>query len=271
MWLAYISRDPSAFRAQLMGNADSHGRFGNFLHPWNAIKAELLERYLTAYGLGAHSAGHAGPIALKSLVLVCYVLAIVVCLSVPGIRKRPGTKLVLTMLGVVFLVQCFFNQKLAWYLVHIIPLYTLVLAIAFVALWQRARMHRLFSVVLAGVFIALVAVQIGGSLYLAKTNTYRNQYRPLLAFLNGLPPKQSIYGTAAIDFGLDHRGRLCDDVTLGYYNHRRPDYVVMDPIYEDSLEGLKYHDPAAYNSAENKLKGARKIYDHDDFQVYAIQ
>lgn len=271
MWLAYIARDPSAFQAQITGNADRQERFGNFLHPWHAIKAEIVERYLTAYGLGAHSAGHTGPIALKSLVLVCYVLAIVICLSVPSIRKRPGTKIAPAMLGIVFLIQCFFNQKLSWYLANIIPLYTLVLAIAFVALWQRGRIPRPFSVVIAGIFFALLMVQIGGSLYLAKTNTYRSQYSPLLAFLNELPPKQSIYGSAAIEFGLAHRERLCDDVSLGYYNHRQPDYVVMDPIYEDSLEGLKYHDRAAYNSAEKKLEGARKIYDHDDFQVYAVE
>ncbi len=271
VWLVYISRDPSAFRAQLMGNADRQERFGNFLHPWHAIKAEIFERYLTSYGLGPHAAGHTGPIALKSLVLVCYVLAIVICLSVPSIRGRSGTKAALSMLAVVFLLQCFFNQKLSWYLANIIPLYTLIVAIAFVALWQRWQTSRPFSGALSGVFLALLTLQIGGSLFLTKTNTYRSQYLPLLAFLNGLPPKQSIFGTAAIDFGLHHRERLCDDVTLGYYNHRQPDYVVMDPIYKESLEGLKYHHPAAYTSAEKKLEGAHEIYDHDDFQVYAVE
>lgn len=271
IWLIYISQDPSAFRAQLAGNADQQGRFGNFVHPLLALKAELFQRYLTAYGLGPHSAGHTGPIALKALVLVCYVLGIVVCLSVPSVRKRQGTKLMLTMLGIVFIIQCFFNQKLSWYLAHIIPLYTVVVAIMFVALWQRGRILPPFSVMLTGLFLLLLAVQVGGALYLAKTNTYRSQYTPLLAFLNQLPPQQSIYGSAAIEFGLHHRDRLRDDVTLGYYDHRHPDYVVMDPIYEDTLEGLKYHDRSAYDSVEKKLADARKIYDHADFQVYAIR
>lgn len=270
-WLSYIARDPAAFWMQITANADRQGRFGNFLHPWHAVKAEIVDRYLTAYGLGPHTAGHTGPIALKALILVCYVLAIATCLGVPSIRKRPGTKLILTMLGVVFFIQCFFNQKLSWYLAHIIPLYTLVLAIAFVGLWQRRKLLRPASVVLAGVFLAILTVQVGGSLYLVKINTYQHQYRPLVTFLNKLPADQSIYGSAAIEFGLNHSDRLRDDVTLGYYSDRRPDYVVMDPIYEDSLEGLKYHDPTAYRSAEAWLAKAHKIYDRDDFQVYAAR
>lgn len=90
MWLIYIAQDPSAFRAQLTGNADEHGRFGNFLHPWMAIKAEIMERYFITYGLGPHEVGHTGPIFLKAFVLVCYVAAILPCLLVPSIRKRPG-------------------------------------------------------------------------------------------------------------------------------------------------------------------------------------
>lgn len=270
-WLVYISKDASAFQAQLAGNADRQGRFGNFIHPWHAIKAEITDRYLTAYGLGAHSAGHTGPIELKAVVLICYVLAIAICLAVPAIRRRQGTKLALGMLCTVFIIQCFFNQKLSWYLAHIIPLYTLVLAIAFAALWQRRRFLQPLSIMLSCVFVALLAVQVGGSLYLAKTNTYRSEYSPLLAFLNELPPNQSIYGTAAIEFGLQNRDRLCDDVTLGYYNHREPAYVVMDPIYEESLEGLKYHDRAAYDAAEKKLAAGHKIYDREGFQVYALR
>jgi hypothetical protein len=268
IWLLYIGQDPSAFLAQIAGNTDRQGRFGNILHPWNAIKTEILGRYWTAYGLGPHAPGHTGPIALKSLVLVCYALAIATCLSVGSIRRRPGTKLILAMTGLVFFIQCFFNQKLSWYLAHIIPLYTVLLSIAFVALWQRRSFWR---VIAAGVFAALLCVQLGASFYLASEDTYQRQYRPLLAFLNQLPADQSIYGTAAIEFGLSHRERLCDDVSLGYYNHRQPSYIVMDPIYRESLEGLSYNDAPAYESAERKLKAARKVYDKDEFQVYAAK
>jgi 4-amino-4-deoxy-L-arabinose transferase-like glycosyltransferase len=268
IWLVYIGQDPSAFLAQIAGNADRQGRFGNFLHPWNAIKTEILGRYLTAYGLGPHSAGHTGPIVLKALVLVCYGLAIATCLSVASIRRRPGTKLTLAITGLVFFIQCFFNQKLSWYLAHIVPLYTVLLSIVFVALWQRRSFWRVIG---AAIFAALLCVQVGGLLYLAKTNTYEHQYRPLLAFLNQLPPDQSIYGTAAIEFGLSHPERLCDDVSLGYYNRRQPSYIVMDPIYQDSLEGLSYNDAPAYESAERKLKAAHRVYDKGEFQVYATK
>lgn len=268
MWLVYIGKDPSAFHAQLTDNADERGRFGNFLHPLMAIKAEIVDRYATAYGLGAHGAGHNGPIMLKSFVLACYVAAILICLFVPSIRARAGTKLALTMLGIIFAIQCFFNQKLSWYLAHIVPLYTLVLAIALVATWQRRRFMRAGASV---VILALLGVQVGGTLYLAKTNTYATQYMPLLAFLNHLPPQQSIYGSAAIEFGLRHRERLLDDVSLGYYTHREPNYVVMDPIYANALLGLKYHHPVVYNAGQAKLKSAHKVYDQDGFQVYALQ
>ncbi len=268
MWLVYIAKDPSAFHAQLTDNADERGRFGNFLHPLMAIKAEIVDRYATAYGLGPHGAGHTGPILLKFFVLACYVAAILICLLVPSIRVRAGTKLVLTMLGSVFVIQCFFNQKLSWYLAHIVPLYTLVLAVALVAIWRRGRFLRAGATV---ILLALLGVQVGGSLYLAKTNTYRKQYAPLVAFLNQLPAHQSIYGSAAIEFGLRHRERLLDDVSLGYYTHREPSYVVMDPIYANALLGLKYHHPVIYEAGQAKLKSARKVYDQDGFQVYALQ
>ena len=45
----------------------------------------------------------------------------------------------------------------------------------------------------------------------------------------------------------------------------------MDPIYEDSLEGLSYNDAPAYASAERKLKAARTVYDKGEFQVYAAK
>jgi len=93
----------------------------------------------------------------------------------------------------------------------------------------------------------------------------------MLAFLNQLPAQQSIYGSAAIEFGLQDRERLLDDVTSGYYTHRQPDCVVVDSIYEEALEGLKYDDPIAFRADEAKLKSARKIYDRDDFQVYALR
>jgi hypothetical protein len=70
---------------------------------------------------------------------------------------------------------------------------------------------------------------------------------------------------------LQDRARLLDDVTLGYYTHRQPNYVVMDSIYEEALEGLKYNDPTAYKADQAKLKSARKVYDQDGFHVYALQ
>ncbi len=266
IWLVYISKDPAAFRAQLTGNTDPHSRFGNFLHPLLALKAELFNRYFTAYGLGSHSAGHTGLIVLKLFILICYALAVVTCLGVPSIRRRTGVGLVLIMTGLVFLIQCFFNQKLSWYLVHIVPLYILLLATAFVALWQKSRWGKF---VLTTIFLALLGVQVGGSLYLFMINPYRYDYLPLLTFLNRLPLNQSINGSAAILFGLHRPDRLRDDATFGYYDHHQPAYIVMDPLYEEALEGLRYNDPPAYRFAEKQLKATRKLYDKNEFQVYA--
>ena len=81
-----------------------------------AIKAEIMDRYLVTYGLDPMRLVNAGPIFLKAFVLVSYVAAILICLTTPNIRRCLGTKLVLAMLGIVFAIQSFFNQKLSWYL-----------------------------------------------------------------------------------------------------------------------------------------------------------
>jgi len=81
-----------------------------------AIKAEIMDRYLVTYGLGPMRLVNAGPIFLKAFVLVSYVAAILICLTTPNIRRCLGTKLVLAMLGIVFAIQCLFNQNLSWYL-----------------------------------------------------------------------------------------------------------------------------------------------------------
>ncbi len=266
-WGFYIAKDIASFRAQMETNANQ-GRFAFLFHPWRAIHSELVDRYLVAYGLGAHSEGHHGLIILKVIVLVAYLAAIITCLWYRPIRKTTGITTLLSMAGLTFFVQCFFNQKLTWYLVHIIPIYTTLVAASLILMSEQRRYLRYISM---AIVCLLVAVQVGGSLYTFKTNTYRSQYVPLIAFLNKLPTNQSIYGTAAIQFGLNCRRCLRDDVALGYYDRKTPRFIVSDEIFKDAFDGLKKNDPAAYKAAHSVLLNSHEIYHTPSFQVYAVQ
>ncbi len=85
---AYILQDPQAFQDQI--TADSGHRLGVFA-PLTAIRREIELRYLTAYGLLGHSAGHSlGLVRLKALTLVAYLVGLVGCLATREIRSRPG-------------------------------------------------------------------------------------------------------------------------------------------------------------------------------------
>ena len=96
LWLVYILQAPSDFRAQFAANANYMGRLSAVTAPWMGVVQEVTRRYGIGFGLGPHSAGSAGPIWLKSMALAAYVLAVIVCLIAPKLRRSFPVKVLLT-------------------------------------------------------------------------------------------------------------------------------------------------------------------------------
>lgn len=269
-WGAYILQAPSDFMAQFTANASTGGRMSGLTSPLSAIKNEITLRYLTAFGLGSHTAGSSGPIWLKSLVLLAYVVALAGCLSVRSIRTHKGYRALLVLTGIFFLVLTFFDgQKLSFYLVHIVPLYTALLAVWIYWCYSKRFVP---AWLLALAVCALLAIQTGGILYRMKLNSYGRSFMPAITYLKAQSkPNSMVMGSAVLGFGMGYE-RVIDDVRFGFNTGKRPDFLVINDVYEDTIS----HYRAGGEGAElaqhvNRMleQEYRLVYDEHFYRIYA--
>lgn len=269
-WGAYILQSPSDFVAQFTANASTGGRMSGLTSPLDAIKNEITLRYLKAYGLGLHSPGSSGPVWVKSFVLLAYVVALAGCLSVRAIRSHRGYRALLVLTGIFFVVLTFFDgQKLSFYLVHIVPLYTALLA-AFVYWCYSARFVPRWALALC--VSGLLAIQLGGILYRMKVNAYGKSYVPAVNFLKANSTADTrVMGSAVLGFEYGY-DRVIDDVRFGFNTGKRPDFLVVNDVYQEGVS----HYRAGGEGAElqrhvNNLLGQEYelVYDKNFYQIYA--
>jgi hypothetical protein len=266
-WGAYISEDPQNFISQFKGNATTGGRASVLTHPWLGLKWEITRRYATSYGLGAHSAGHRGPIVLKSLVLVAYVVALAGAIFVRRLRAERHVRVLLVLIAIYFVALSIVDgQKLYYYLVHIVPLYTAVLAVWLLWCWRQRAVPRWLLALSVG---ALLVVQAGGLLYRMKVNTMQQGYGPAVAFLREhTTPQTTIMASGDIGFGLGFDRNLLDDTRLGYYTGIRPDVIVVEEIYGENFKGWRESEPALADHVARTLAEYDLVRDQGGYQIY---
>jgi 4-amino-4-deoxy-L-arabinose transferase-like glycosyltransferase len=266
-WGAYISQDPTNFLTQFKGNATTGGRASALTHPWLGLKWEITRRYATAYGLGAHSTGHTGPIVLKSLVLVAYACALAGVLFVRRLRGEAHVRVLLWLILIYFVALSIVDgQKLYYYLVHIVPLYTAVLAVWLCWCWRERPLPRLL---LVACIAALVVVQAGGLVYRMKVNTMQQGYAPAVAYLREhTTPQTSIMASGDLGFGLGFDRNLLDDTRLGYYTGIHPDVIVVEEIYSENFKGWRTSEPALADYVTRTLAQYELVFDRGGYQIY---
>lgn len=269
-WGAYILDAPADFVAQFTANASTGGRMSGLTSPLSAIKNEITLRYLTAFGLGGHSVGSAGPIWVKSFILLAYVVALAGCLSVRRIRTHEGARALLILTGIFFVVLTFFDgQKLSFYLVHIVPLYTALVAV-FLHWCYSTRFVPAALVALA--VCGFLSIQLGGVLYRMKLNPYAKSYLPAVDFLKSHTDENSlVMGSAVLGFGLGYE-RVIDDVRFGFKTGRKPDFFVINDTYEETIRYYRSGGEGAELAAHmNRLLGQEYelVYDRNFYQIYA--
>jgi 4-amino-4-deoxy-L-arabinose transferase-like glycosyltransferase len=267
-WGAYILRAPSLFLSQFKANASMAGRMNGLTSPLEAFKNEITLRYLTAFGMRQHSIGHAGPIRLKIFILLAYLIAIIGSLSVASLRRNRGYRALLILLAMYFLILTLFDgQKLSFYLIHIIPLYTAILAIWIHWCWTSRIVPR--WLVALGLF-SLISLQVGGIVYRAILNPYSTSYIPAMNVLKQQANKTSvIMGSAVVGFELGF-DNLVDDVRLGFYSGRRPDFIVIGETYESALTDYRTDHPEIYGYVEKLLSEQYdEIYNRNLYRIYA--
>jgi 4-amino-4-deoxy-L-arabinose transferase-like glycosyltransferase len=264
-WAWYILQDLHDFKIQLSGN--SSNRVG-LLHPWQTLMNELEFRYIRPYGLGPHAPGHGSAlIRLKSIALLGYAAGVIGCLAIPGIRKHPGYRVLILLSGIHFLFFTFYEgMKFNYYLVHLAPFYLCLLAVFVSYCWSvRPALRPLLA---CGVAL-MIGVGAGGALMRIRINEMRNSYDPAVAFLKQTASKDDVvFATCSFGFGYGFSPSLVDDDSFGYFSKRQARFIVMEEIYDDSMNLYRALHPKIYAHIMELMPGYHLVYDRADYRIY---
>lgn len=265
----YILQDPSAFQAQFIDNVKMGGRMSGFSAPWVGFVNEFTQRYPHGFGLGARSAGHSGPVYLKSLILIGYAAGILGAIFTRRLRQDKGVRALLVMTAIYFVIMSVIDgQKETFYLVHIVPFYLALLAVWVHWCWTNSSVPA--PAIVLGL-CGLLTLQAGGIIYRAKKNTYQNLYVPAITFLkHNTDQRTFIAGSSALGFGLNFPDNLVDDPRFGYTSGKKPDILVFGEENVQSLEQARLNQPELYQYITRLLATEyRQIYENPSFKIYA--
>lgn len=262
----WIMQDFPAFKDQFIDNAMASGRMKGFSSPFDVITKEFTVRYPRAFGLLENTAGHSGPIYLKSLMLVGFVLGIFGVLFTSELRKKFKALLILT--AIYFFTMAFLDgQKLAVYLIYIVPFYLALFGIWFCHLWEKGWIPRpLLALGLTG----FLFIGIGGIALRCRQNTYGNFYAPAINYINqNAVANDLVMGGPEARFALkDFRNHVADGA-FGYHTGKRPKYIIYDPGTEDSWKDSKTHFPEFYEYLPKLLQEEYTIaYENTAYKIY---
>lgn len=264
----WVIEDPAAFKDQFIDNAMMGGRMSGMSSPMGNVMREFTDRYPHAFGLGATSSGHSGPIYLKSLILIGYAAGILGVLLIKELRSNRNYRAILIVTGIYFLIMSLLDgQKQTTYLIHIIPFYVIFIAVLLGHFWQK----RLFpKFVLIGAALAVVAVPLGGMALKIKQNTRGNFYNPMITYLKENSGESDVVmGGADLAFGLGFDFNLISDGRFAYYTGKRPRYIVSDSAVESSWAASKVHFPEFYEYFPRLLKEEYRLaFENAAYKVY---
>lgn len=262
----WIMQDFPAFKDQFIDNAMASGRMKGFSSPLDVIIKEFTVRYPRAFGLLENSAGHSGPIYLKSLMLVGFALGVLGVLFTSELRKKFKVLLILT--AIYFFAMAFLDgQKLAVYLIYIVPFYLALFGIWFCYLWEKGWIPRpLLTFGLSGVLM----LGIGGIALRCRQNTYTNLYAPAIEHINqNASEDDTIMGGPETRFALKDSKNHIADGAFGYHTGKRPTYIIYDPGTEDSWKDSKTHFPEFYEYLPRMLNEEYQvIFENTGYKVY---
>lgn len=264
----WVLQDAQAFKDQFIDNALMSGRMDGFSSPFHGLIKEFTIRYPRAFGLFENSAGHSGPIYLKSVMLLGYIIGILGVLFTKSLRQNRNIKALLILTAIYFVaISVLDGQKLAVYLIHTIPLYCALLAVWVYHLWENRSLPKPLLILGVSGFLLL---QTGGVAMRAKQNTFGKYYLPAVEYLNqNATAEDTILGGAELRFALKTPAKHYADGRFAYYTGKRPTYIVYDPGVEDSWKGSKTHFPEFYEYFPKLLNEEYAIvYENTAFKIY---
>ncbi|MEO8597162.1 MAG: hypothetical protein ABI759_27835 [Candidatus Solibacter sp.] len=261
-WAIYIAQSPADFVTQFLGNAG--GRGPTITTPLAALRLEITHRYMDNFGLAPWSTWSG---RLNLIPLVIFFAAVVLCLVVREIRRDPAFRLVLLWTAIVlFFLTELEGLKTHFYLIYLTPLFSILLAAAVAWVWQKRPRWR---VAICGVMLLFVGLQALRTVNGAWRNRRQLAYDPAVRFMQEhVDPKAFIMGDAALLYGLGPSWNVLDDVRLGYNSGKRPDIVVINPAWQDSLLMMQTNAPAIHAYASHLLATEyREVYNQGGYRV----
>jgi hypothetical protein len=118
--------------------------------------------------------------------------------------------------------------------------------------------------------LLFAALQLGGLLLRIRQDDYRRSYLPAIDFLKRNAGSALIMGSTDLAFQLGFDANLVDDIRLGYYSGKRPDFIVIDEIYENAFAGIETQDMTVYQHMMDLLANEyHPVYDHGHYKIYA--
>lgn len=264
----WVWQDPTAFREQFIDNALMSGRMKSARSPLSGIAREFTEKYPHAYGLTANSGGHSGPIYLKSLILVSYIVGVFGVLFTKSLRGNRNYFLLLILTAIYFVAQALIDgQKQTPYLIHIVPFYCALLAIWLESAWQKRYVLRLL---LVSAVAALMILQIGGLALRIRQNTYAKLYLPAIEFLQkNTGGNEMIMGSPTLGFELRFPQNLIGDARLGYATGKRARILVYDDETHLSWQESEKFYPELYEYIPRMIREEYDlVYENAAYKIY---
>ena len=264
----WILQDFAAWRAQFVDNVVMGGRMKGFESPLSGFVREFTSRYPQAFGLGRVSGGHSGPVFLKSLILLGYLIGVGGVLLTKSLREKPQYRLLIYLAAIYFaFLSLADGQKETPYLVHIVPFYLACLALWANWAWEnRPIPRRALAIGLCG----FLALQTGGMALRIRQNTYARIYQPAVDYLKqNAGERDLIMGGAELGFGLKFADNFVSDGRFAYYTGKRPRFVVFDDAAQNSWRESEMFAPELYRYIPILLSEEyRVVYENDAYKIY---
>jgi hypothetical protein len=261
-WGIYILQAPDIFREQIQEHAN---RLYGITQPWLGLWGEIRLRYLDEFGLRQ---GDHGVARLKLVLLAVYFLAPVAVAVSRGLRIRRGVRALLLLAISNFLIFGIFEgTKQGFYLVHVVPLHTVLLALWVREAWGWRPGWKVFLAAVLAVFVGLQAMRI---VSFNRKDRMHREYEAVASFLKeSTSPSWLVLGSCTLAFALGFDAHLVDDHRLGYFSGKVPDVIVVDERYREMFDRMKTHRPDLYSHVIHLLdSGYVKRYDQRGYQVY---
>ena len=224
----------------------------------------MLNRYLSTFSGGSWKDVYRPQLVILSL----YWGGAIVALIDGKIRRQEGTRLLLSLTALYWVILWLFEGlKLRVYIVHTLPLFA-ALGALWISSWTEGR-----KVLRLAVVAVIVGIQFLGIGYGFRENQYRNQFLPAAAYMkeHGQPGSLILAsGVFAFAFGFD--GRVVDDVRLGYFSGKRPEFYVRDIWYNDWLQKSETSDPAVYRHVRDALAQRYvEVFRNPGYTIYQLR